>query len=472
MKKLHVLSLAAAALMGLAACGGNPAQSSEAPSSQAPSSQTPSSEAPSSQAPSSEAPSSEAPSSESKTPIKVGLICLHDDKSTYDANFINALREAVDHLGDKVVFEENCLLTGIEENNDCYTAAIDLVNKGCNVIFADSFGHDSYMLKAAKEHPEVQFCHATGTKSTVNEEVENFHNAFASIYEGRFLAGFAAGLKIYEDVIATKGINPSDFPASKVGYVGAYPYAEVVSGYTSWFLGVRNALRAMGVDGSKITMDVQFTNSWYAPDAEQNAANTLINGGAILVSQHADSMGAPTACELAGVPNVTYNIETIEECEETYLAYSRINWAPYYEAVVNALYNGTDIEGEVAQNWTGSLATGSVEYNVNWANLSADEARLNTYKGMINTVENGLSSGLLKVFNTADFTVNPTYAEAHGIQLDTEGHVTSYLADVIDDGTYAGDTQAIVTDGNVTYFAESTYRSAPYFDIAIDGINA
>ena len=131
--------------------------------------------------------------------VKVGLICLHDNNSTYDANFINALNEAVGHLGKKVIFEKNCLLTGVNEDEDCFDAAKDLVEKGCKVIFADSFGHQDYMLQAAKEYPNVEFCHATGTNAKTSNQA-NYHNAFASIYQGRFLAGYAAGLKL----VATK----------------------------------------------------------------------------------------------------------------------------------------------------------------------------------------------------------------------------------------------------------------------------
>ena len=181
--------------------------------------------------------------------VKVGLICLHDNNSTYDANFINALNEAVGHLGKKVIFEKNCLLTGVNEDEDCFDAAKDLVEKGCKVIFADSFGHQDYMLQAAKEYPNVEFCHATGTNAKTSNQA-NYHNAFASIYQGRFLAGYAAGLKL----VATK--NSELAAGVKVGYVGAFPYAEVKSGYTSWFLGLRNALRDYNFDDSKTTMSV------------------------------------------------------------------------------------------------------------------------------------------------------------------------------------------------------------------------
>ena len=384
--------------------------------------------------------------------VKIGLICLHDSTSTYDANFINAMDEAVKNLGDKVVFEKNCLLTGVPEDNSCYDAAKDLVERGCKVIIADSFGHQTAMLNAAKDFPEVQFCHATGTNAKT-AGVKNYHNAFASIYQGRFMAGYAAGLKLVDSKKAELDANT----ALKVGYVGAFPYAEVKSGYTSWFLGVRNALRDYNYDDSLVTMDVEFTGEWYHPEKESNQADKLIKAGCVLISQHADSMGAPSTCEQAGIPNVTYNIETKDECPNTYLAYSRINWAPYYEAVVNAVYNGKDIDGEVNANWTGTAATGSVEYNVNWDNITADSAKLADYKAKFAAVEKDVKEkAAAKVFDCSTFKVNGA-------------NLTTYLADT--DGDYKGESEAIAEKNGVKFFNESALASAPYFDIDIDGIN-
>ena len=413
------------------------------------------------------------------TAVKVGLICLHDNESTYDANFINALKEAVKNLGDKVVFEDNCLLTGVDESQDCYDAAKDLVKKGCNVIFADSFGHQEFMLKAAQDWPSVQFCHATGTNAkTAN--LANYHNAFASIYEGRYLAGYAAGLRLISDFQGAHPTSqPSDFEAVKVGYVGAFTYAEVVSGYTAWFQGVRGALEDTGVDPTKVTMDVQFTGSWYDPQEEANAADALIKRGAVLVSQHADSMGAPGTCEKAGIPNVTYNVETGTQCPNTYLAYSRINWAPYYENAVKSMFDGKDgFTGEKNHNWTGTLATGSVEYNVNWTNVlknypeAARAIAEPIVKAAYAVVEAEVLAGTRKVFDTSKFTVSKeAYKDNANITIDDNGHVTRYLADT--DGDFAGDTNVIMvgTGTAPSYFDESTECSAPYFDLRIEGIN-
>ena len=399
------------------------------------------------------------------SPIKVGLICLHDESSTYDKNFIKAMGEAAENLGTKLDGDP-IIKTGIPEDQKCYNAARDLVKQGCNVIFADSFGHEEFMLKAAKKWPQVQFCHATGTQALV-AETSNYHNAFASIFEGRYLAGFAAGLKLREmkalDQITADNLD--DNGKIKLGYIGAFQYAEVISGYTSWYLGVKAAVEG-DENISGVSMQVTFTKSWFDPTAEEAGAKTLIGNGAALISQHADSMGAPGACEnnkdkdgkAAPVPNVTYNVETKDQCPNSYLAYSRINWAPYYEAVVNAMYAGKAIEGEKGQNWTGDIESHSVEYNVNWDNVSKDAVRLAAYKTLFAAAELAVKEGgAAAVFNCDNFTVK-------GAKL------TTYQADVKDMGDYAPETEAIKTVAGVSYFDESAGRSAPYFDVAIDGI--
>ncbi len=256
-------------------------------------------------------------SEQTASEIKVGFIFLHDENSTYDLNFMNAAEAACKALGlseSQYVFKKN-----IPEGQECYDAAAELAEEGCNIIFADSFGHESFMIEAAKEFPDVQFCHATGTLAHT-EGLANYHNAFASIYEGRYLAGIAAGLKLNEMIANGTEINGTVVTAdnAKIGYVGAFTYAEVISGYTSFFLGARSVCPT-------VTMDVTFTGSWYDETAEKEAANTLIKNGCNLISQHADSMGAPTACETAGVPNVSYNGSTISACPNTFIVSSRID---------------------------------------------------------------------------------------------------------------------------------------------------
>ena len=419
MKKFLALLLALVMVFALAACG------QDAPETTEPAGDD---DSVTSDAPVSDAPETAGIPLEE---IKVGFIFLHDENSTYDLNFINAAKAACEALG--LTEDQYVLRTNVPEGQECYDAAAELADDGCNIVFADSFGHEDFMIQAAREFPEVQFCHATGTKAHT-EGLDNYHNAFASIYEGRYLAGIAAGMKLNEMIEA----GEITAEQAKMGYVGAFTYAEVISGYTSFYLGAKSVCPS-------VTMDVTFTGSWYDETAEKEGANKLIAEGCVLISQHADSMGAPTACEDAGVPNVSYNGSTVDACPNTFIVSSRINWEPYFEYMINCVVNGETI----AADWTGTIATGSVELS------EVNEAA--AAEGTVEAIEAAkaeLEAGTLHVFDVNTFTVGG----------ETK---TSYMADVDTDPDYTPDTEAIV-DG---YFAESTFRSAPYFDLQIDGIN-
>ena len=380
--------------------------------------------------------------------VKVGFITLHDENSTYDKNFIDAAKEACANLG-LVENEDYFIKTNVGETEQCAEVAADLVDAGCNIIFADSFGHEPYMIEVAKANPEVQFCHSTGTRAHT-EGLANYHNAFASIYEGRYLAGIAAGLKL-NAMIEAGDIKAEE---AKMGYVGAFTYAEVVSGYTSFYLGAKSVCPT-------VTMDVTFTGSWYDETLEKEGAEKLIQGGCKLISQHADSLGAPTACENAGVPNVSYNGSTQAACPNTYIISSRINWAPYYEYAIKAVMDGTEIDTD----WTGTLATNSVVLT----DLNTTVAAEGTAEAIAAATEK-LEKGEIHVFDCSTFTTKADDTmnafKVDYLKVDADGHITSYMADVDTDQAYTGDTE-VVHDG---YFAESEKRSAPYFDLEIDGI--
>lgn len=363
--------------------------------------------------------------------VVAGLICLHDENSTYDANFIKAFKEACESIGLKEG-ETYFVTTGVPEGQECYEEACNMAERGCNVVFADSFGHEDYMIEAAKEYPDVQFCHATGTKAHT-EGLANYHNAFADIFQGRFLAGIAAGMKLNEM------IDAGEITADKavMGYVGAFTYAEVISGYTSFYLGAKYMCPS-------VTMKVTFTGSWYDETKEKEGAQSLISSGCVLISQHADSMGAPTACEKAGVPDISYNGSTVDSCPNTFIVSSRIDWAPYYKYCFDCVKNAAAIDTD----WTGTIETGSVVLtDVNEKAAAAGTA------DKIAEISKAIQDGSLQVFDTTTFTVG-------GKALD------SYMADVDTDPAYEGDTEVIENGA----FQESKFRSAPYFDVQIDGI--
>lgn len=411
MKKILAMLLALCMVFALCACGsGAPA----APAAPAENTTT----APATEA----APAPEAAASS----VKVGLIFLHDENSTYDANFMNAALEVLNEMGLEYVIK-----TQVPEDQTCYDTAADLADEGCNVIFSDSYGHQSYMLQAAQDYPEVQFVSATGDLALASG-VENYHNAFAHIYMGRYLVGVVAGLKLNEMIEA--GTITAD--QAKMGYVGAYAYAEVKSGYTSFFLGARSVCPTA-------TMEVTFTNSWYDEALEKEAAEKLISNGCVLLSQHADSYGAPSACEAAGVPNISYNLDTSDAAPTTYLAASRIYWAPFFRYMLGQMVAGEAFDTD----WCGSLETGSVEVISVSANATAGAAE------MVEEVKAQLIAGNVHVFDTANFTVG--------------GETVTNAFAIDTDGDWVNDTSEAVIDG---VFEESLYRSAPYFALDIDGI--
>ena len=363
-----------------------------------------------------------------QTKDKFCLITLHDSNSSYDKNFIDAFNEIGTELGVDVEIK-----TDIPEGEECYNAAKEFAESGCKGIFADSFGHEEYILRAAKEYPKIQFAHATGTLAHT-EKLDNFHNVFAKIYEARYVTGIAAGMKLNE-MIKNNEIKESE---AKIGYVGAFPYAEVISGFTAFYLGAKSVCNST-------TMKVRYTGSWYDEQLEKEAAEKLIDDDKCkIISQHADSQGAPNACESKGVPNVYYNGENTQ-LTKSYLISQKINYKPFFKIFVEKTQKGTKMD----YDYTGSLNDDSViVYKASSIAASGTQAAVDK------AIED-LKSNKTKVFDTSKFTVNGT-------------KLTSYKADVDTDENFEKDTEAI-SDG---YFHESELRSAPYFDIIIDGIDS
>ena len=368
----------------------------------------------------------DADSTAAVTNVKAGFIFLHDENSTYDLNFMNAAKEACEKLGIEYMTKTN-----IPDGQECYDAACELADAGCNFIFADSFGHEDYIIEAAKEYPEVQFSHATGTKAHT-EGLDNFHNAFASIYDGRYLAGIAAGMKLNEMI--ENGTITAD--QAKIGYVGAFPYAEVISGFTSFYLGAKSVCES-------VTMEVQYTNSWADMTAEGEVANQLIADNCVLISQHADTTGAPSACETAGVPCVGYNVDMTSVAPDAALTSPTNNWGVYYTYAVQCVLDGKAIDTD----WCKGFSEDAVRITpVNEA-VAAEGT-----DAKVEEVEAALKDGSLHVFDTSTFTVNGSSLE----DLIAEGGDYAKYADYVSDG----------------YYHESELASAPSFDIIIDGITS
>ena len=358
-----------------------------------------------------------------KEDLKVGFVYIGDENEGYTAAHYQGAMEMKEALGlsdDQIIVKWNT-----PEDETAKDAAMDLADQGCQIIFANSFGHESYVIEAAKEYPEVQFCHATGFQAA-SSGLPNMHNYFTSIYEARYVSGVVAGLKLNQMI--EEGTVKED--ACKIGYVGAYPYAEVISGYTSFFLGVRSVCPSA-------TMEVKYTNSWASFDIEKEAADALISDGCVLISQHADTTGAPTACEAAGVPCVGYNISMIATAPNAALTSASNNWGAYVTFAVQSVIDGT----EIPVDWCKGFSEGAVhitELNEKTIAPGTEEK--------VKEVEAALADGSLHVFDTSTWTVK-------GETLDTykkEGSDIEYISD--------------------GYFHESEFSSAPSFDILIDGI--
>ncbi|KAB1440620.1 BMP family ABC transporter substrate-binding protein [Candidatus Galacturonibacter soehngenii] len=359
--------------------------------------------------------------------IKVGIMYIGDENEGYTESHMKGIQEMKTALGltDEQVIEK----TNIPEDESAYDAAVDLADQGCNIIFANSFGQESYMMQAAEEFPEVQFAHATGYQAA-SSGLSNMHNYFTSIYEARFVTGVVAGLKLNE-LIENGTITAEQ---AKIGYVGAFPYAEVVSGYTSFYLGAKSVCPTA-------TMEVQYTNSWADMSGEAEVASQLIANGAKLISQHADTTGAPSACEQAGVPNVGYNVDMTSVAPDSALTSAYNNWAPYYTYAVKSVIDGTKMD----VNWCQGFAEGAVGITaLNEKVVAAGSAE------KVAQVEAAIKDGSLHVFDTTTFTIGGKSLE----DLIAEGGDYAKYADYVSDG----------------YFHESELASSPSFDLRIDGI--
>ena len=328
------------------------------------------------------------------TDFKVGFIMLHDENSTYDLNFINAAKEACETLG-----VEYTIVTNVPEGQECYDKAAELADAGCNIIFADSFGHEDYMIQAAKDFPDVQFCHSTGTKAHT-EGLSNYHNAFASIYEGRYLAGIAAGMKL-NAMIEAGEFKPEE---AKIGYVGAFTYAEVISGYTAFLLGVHSIV-------PDVVMSVRYTNNWNDYLTEKKYAKEFIDEGCVIISQHSDTTGPATACEATDsdtpVYIVSYNESMANVAPTTYLTGCKINWEPYVTGAVESVLKDKKIEENVKGNVVGNdMGAGFEEGWVEMLELNELVAAKGT-KAKMQEVINGFKKGKIQVFQGDYIGVSP-----------------------------------------------------------------
>ena len=375
----------------------------------------------------------DAPAPDDVKTVKVGLVCIGDENDQgYTYNFIRGKDAATEALAAKGINVEWLVKWNIGEDSGCEDANIELAEAGCQLIINNSFGFEDYMLKVAPNYPDVQFIACTNQASWC-DDLPNTHNAFANIYEGRYLAGVVAGMKLNEMIEEGK-ITEDE---AVIGYVGAFSFAEVISGMTAYYLGARSICPSA-------TMKVQFTGSWSDATEEANAASALIDAGCVLLSQHADNSTPATTAQSKGAFFTSYNNDMISVAPEAVLVGTRIDWGVYFAEIIEDIANGT----EIPQDWSKGIADGAVVLTpLNEAIAAPGTAE------KIAEVEAGLKDGSIKVFDTSKFTVNGEPL-TQAFALDT-------------DGDFTPDSEEAVIDGA---FAESFYQSAPYFAIQIDGI--
>ena len=375
--------------------------------------------------------------------LLIGLICIGDEQSAYDYAHIDGAQSALEALGlseDQLIVKVN-----IAEGQDSYDAAVDLAEQGCQLIISDSYGHEPYMIQAATEYPDIIFISDAGDQAN-HSGLDNFLNAFPAAYQSRYVSGVVAGMKIAELVENGEltDANYDDDGNVKIGYVGAYPYAEVVSGFTAFFLGIQSVYE-------DVSMEVQYTNSWYDVTAEMEAANTLIADGCVIISQHADSTGAPQAVEAAyesgntAVFSVGYDISMLSVAPDVALTSATNEWEVFYEHAFSCMISGEGIGNITDTDWSAGYEEGAV------AITELGDACAEGTAEKVEEVEAAIIDGSLQIFDCSTFTVDGE-------------NPTSLLIDM--DGDYEGDTEAVV-DG---VFQESLFRSAPGFTAIIDGI--
>ena len=356
--------------------------------------------------------------------LKVGFIYIGDENEGYTAAHYygaKAMQEALGLKDDQLIFKWNT-----PEDETCYDAAVDLAEQGCNIIFANSFNFEPFIIQAAKEYPEIQFCHATGYQAK-SSGLANMHNYFTSVYESRYVSGVVAGMKLNEMI--EEGKITAD--QAVIGYVGAFPFAEVISGYTSFYLGARSVCPS-------VTMKVTYVNNWSSFDLEKEAAEALIADGCVLISQHSDTTGPATACEAKGVPMVGYNISMTSVAPNQALTSASIDWAPYVTYATKCVLEGE----EIVVDWCKGYADGADKITeLNEKVIAAGTA------DKVAEVEAAIKNGTLHVFDTTTWTVDGA-------------HLDSYKDDFGNE---------YISDG---YFHESELASAPAFNIIIDGVTA
>ncbi len=379
--------------------------------------------------------------------LNVGAILIGDETEGYTLAHMNGMSAAVKALKKDGIKVNVQYKKRVPEDDTVATNANDLIASGCTLIVTNSYGHQFNFGDIIEKNPSVSFVSMTGDLAAVSG-LPNYANAFTDVYESRYVSGVVAGNKLKELIDSgklSKTTAPNSYDKDgniKIGYVGAYDYAEVVSGYTAFFLGVKSVV-------PNVAMTVKYTNSWFSEEREAAVGEYLMGIGCVIIGQHADSTGAPAAVQKAHKDNpdllcfsVGYNVSMLDAAPDVALTSATNNWEVYYETLFRACVNGEPIP----QDWSEGYSMNAV------ATTEFGKAAPANAKEVADAAVKAISDGSLKVFDCSRFTVKgkslSSYKDASGMN----------------------GAECIVKENGVSYFSESTLRSAPYFDIRIDGI--
>ena len=367
---------------------------------------------------------------EKSATTKIGFVVIGDENDQgYTYNFMKGMNAAIEKLTADGYDVKLSVKRNIKEDAGCVDANIALAAEGCEVIFDNSYGFEQYMQQAADEFPKVKFISLTNCNSQIDGR-DNTYNAFARIYEGRYIAGVAAGMKLQE-MIDTGKIKPNE---AIVGYVGAFSFAEVISGMSAYYLGIRSVCPTA-------TMKVQFVGSWSDPTLEAEAAQALIDVGAVMISQHSDNTTPATTAQKNGVFHTGYNNDMTGVAPNASLLSCRIDWTKYFYTYIANYIDGK----ENPHDYVGTMGDGEVvvtELNTKIAAPGTQEA--------MEKAEKAIADGSLQVFDLSKFTIGgktPTNADMYDSFAAVQGNAVHDSA-----------------------FHESELQSAPYFVGKIDGI--
>ena len=303
--------------------------------------------------------------------LTVGFIYDNDESTPYTYNFSLAKDAVEKKYADKVE-----IITCSNVLDDEMAEPLnDLVSKGCDIIFFN--GYSELVMKLAEKYPNIQFCQTSYMDMSDKTVPANYHTFKGEAYQGRYVSGIAAGMKIKE--LISQGIITED--QAIVGFVAAFPTSEVISGYTAFILGVRSVV-------PQAVMRVCYTETWSNYAQERSAAQKLIDDGCVVISQHTDTIGPAISCEEMTSKDhpvyfVGYNQSMSEVAPATSLVTSRICWEPYVLSAVDAVMTNKSIESVVLGHIHGTDVSAGFDYGwVEMEDLNLQVAAPGTQEAM------------------------------------------------------------------------------------------